>query len=195
MLKNSRLNRILAFLAIGVFFSLIATMFFLRLEIEDVWFHIKIGEQIVKHGVLPFYDTFSYTSSNIRWLATQWLGEVILFFTYNSFGLVGLQLFRCLYFTAVLLLLFFFIRRTLSISSAFLIIIPVSFIFAQRYFSRPFIFNILFVLLYLYILTSHHRDPFKKVVLAIPFLHFIWQNIYIGGAYISLFLLAVFLAG
>ncbi|MCX5696563.1 MAG: tetratricopeptide repeat protein [Candidatus Omnitrophica bacterium] len=185
----------LIFLLLCLIFFLIAAMYFRPIEIEDIWYHLKTGELIVTQGFLPFHDVYSYTSNNVEWFATQWLGDVIFYGAYRLFGLLGLQLFRCLFFTLIAVLLFFYLKRRLLLSTAAILTLAVSFALFNRLFCRPFFFSYLFILFYFYILTLHHKNPFGKMILFIPLLQFVWQNIYIGGAYLSLSMQVVFLAG
>jgi Tfp pilus assembly protein PilF len=183
------------FFFLGAVFFLLAGMYFRPLEIGDFWFHLKSGELIVEQGRLPLADSYSYTAKGVRWLDTQWLGDVIFYGLYRFFGLAGLQFFRALFFTFVLGLLFFSLYRRLLLCDTLLVILPVCFLVLGRLNCRPAFFHLLFIQLYFYLLSSHQQNPFKKTFLVIPLLQFIWQNIHIGGVYLSWLMLAVFLAG
>src|SRR5215467_13125370 len=44
----------------------------------DVWWHIKVGQDILRTHHWPTSDTYSFTASGAPWIAYEWLGEVAL---------------------------------------------------------------------------------------------------------------------
>lgn len=42
----------------------------------DTWWHIAVGERILKTGTWPTADPYSHTASGSPWIAYEWLGEV-----------------------------------------------------------------------------------------------------------------------
>src|ERR1700692_4285499 len=49
-----------------------------RLIDPDTWWHITVGEQILKTHTWPTSDTYSYTARGAPWIAYEWLGDVFL---------------------------------------------------------------------------------------------------------------------
>src|SRR5688572_16000222 len=58
----------------------------------DPFWHIATGQWILTHSAIPTTDPFSHTFAGAPWTAHEWLSEVILGLTYQTFGLSGLHL-------------------------------------------------------------------------------------------------------
>src|SRR5258708_35444332 len=57
----------------------------------DMWWHLKTGELILSTHRWATTDPYSYTSAGAPWLASEWLGEVLLAAAYRLGGLRGLE--------------------------------------------------------------------------------------------------------
>src|SRR5712671_4574154 len=44
----------------------------------DLWWHIKVGQEILLTRHWPTTDRYSFTAANSPWIAYEWLGEVIV---------------------------------------------------------------------------------------------------------------------
>jgi hypothetical protein len=53
----------------------------------DFWWHLKDGQYIVQHHVVPAKDFMSFTMAGHAWTDHEWLSEILL---YGSFRLAGL---------------------------------------------------------------------------------------------------------
>src|SRR5579863_5758542 len=42
----------------------------------DVWWHIKVGQDILRTHHWPTTDTYSFTAASTIWIAYEWLGEI-----------------------------------------------------------------------------------------------------------------------
>lgn len=51
----------------------------------DSWWHVAVGREIFSSGTLPWTDTFSHTFHGERWIAKEWLAQ-LLFYTAYAFG-------------------------------------------------------------------------------------------------------------
>jgi hypothetical protein len=56
----------------------------------DVYLHIAVGRWIIGHRLVPHRDIFSYSMQGSPWVPHEWLSEVILAFSYEHFGWIGL---------------------------------------------------------------------------------------------------------
>src|SRR5436190_9523696 len=45
---------------------------------SDVGWHVRNGEAILSTGAVPSVDSFSYTRGGEKWLAWEWLSDVML---------------------------------------------------------------------------------------------------------------------
>jgi hypothetical protein len=55
----------------------------------DIWWHLRAGELIVDNHAVPHTDPFSSTRNGSRWIAHEWLSEVLLYGLYRE-GRLGL---------------------------------------------------------------------------------------------------------
>src|ERR1700720_2359897 len=44
-----------------------------RLIDPDTWWHVTVGEQILRTHTWPTYDTYSFTAHGTNWIAYEWL--------------------------------------------------------------------------------------------------------------------------
>src|ERR1700730_6726347 len=56
----------------------------------DIWWHLKTGEWIAQHRAVPHVDPFSYTRAGERWIAHEWLSELVIYWLYRIAGAGGL---------------------------------------------------------------------------------------------------------
>ena len=56
----------------------------------DLWWHLKVGEQIIDTRSIPHTDDYSFTKQGSEWVAHEWFSEVILAGIYRLSGFVGL---------------------------------------------------------------------------------------------------------
>ena len=56
----------------------------------DVWWHLKVGETILRTHRVPTSDPYSFTVPGSPWMAYEWLGEVLLAAVSRVGGLRGL---------------------------------------------------------------------------------------------------------
>ncbi len=56
----------------------------------DLWWHIKVGQDILATHHFPTADAYSFTVHGTPWVAYEWLGEVLLGAVQRAWGLQGL---------------------------------------------------------------------------------------------------------
>lgn len=84
-----------------VLLSIFAARLPSRLGDPDIWWHLKSGEVFIARGGLPAGDLFSFTVPGKRWIAHEWLTEVMLQGIRSAFGLRGVIVWRALMVLAV----------------------------------------------------------------------------------------------
>lgn len=77
-----------------------------ELDFDNLW-HLKMGEDIVKNGVIDFNNYYSWIEGT-QWNQQEWLFDVLLYLSLSVFGIVGYYLFYTisqiiLYFSGYLL--------------------------------------------------------------------------------------------
>ena len=68
----------------------------LPLTPHDLWFHLRLGKQMVETHALVLTDTFSYTQFGHAYFSNGWLGDVLLFEMWNMGGAPSLVLVRAI---------------------------------------------------------------------------------------------------
>jgi hypothetical protein len=162
----------LAFLLLGAVFG--ATLAF-RLD-PDVWWHVNVGERILRTGHWPAMDSFSFTATNTPWIAYEWLGEIALALFVRIGGVQGLEAFQLLVGGGVLVAIYAFATLRSGNSKAGFVSASALMIFATLSFSlRPQMLGYLFLLLTLIVLELfRHGKP--RALVALPFLFLLWVN-------------------
>jgi hypothetical protein len=77
----------------------------------DTYLHIAAGRWMLAHGALPAHDPFSFTFAGARWVAHEWLAEIVLAAVYRIAGWSGLTLLTIACFAVSLALLTRFLLR------------------------------------------------------------------------------------
>ena len=158
----------------------------------DLGIHLKTGELILKHGI-PHADVFSFTALGAPWMVHEWLCDIFLRILYNFFGFSGLMI----VFAALAVLISALVYLTcagqpiLALPLTLLSFLSAKFVWG----SRPQIFNLLMLAIYMAILRGVRRRTLPwKWVYAFPFLAMLWVNMH-SGHLIGLAVLTVVLVG
>lgn len=157
----------------------------------DLGWHLRSGQWILLHHVIPRTDPFSVYGADKPWIAYSWLFSVLLYKLYQWIGLSGMAIFELGIRTALAFALYDLARRlgsgfwraaaltVLALYPMFRIIGP-----------RPGMFTILFLILELRILVAANRSGMRALWL-LPPLFALWANLHIQFVY-GLFVLGVF---
>src|SRR6266849_2836420 len=70
----------------------------------DVWWHIKVGQDILRTYHFPTVDPYSFTAAGTPWIAYEWLGEIVLAWMYRLGGVVSLCVFLIAFGSVILIL-------------------------------------------------------------------------------------------
>ncbi len=151
-------------------------MSFSTLTSQDLGWHLKTGEWIVKNLQIPHYDFYTSPAPKNLWIDLHWGFQAFIYTIGSIGGLLGLNLFR----SFLLLLIYFFVYKASQrkenpwfISSIALLSILCA---QERFQMRPELLTFLFMTLYLTILESQ-RDKESKWLWAIPIIQIFWTNV------------------
>ena len=92
-------RRLVQIAALAALFSaFLAVSFFTRVYIydPDMWWHLSVGDWILRHRQVPYIGILSRTASARPWVAYSWGFELILSRVYAWFGLSGFAFFGVL---------------------------------------------------------------------------------------------------
>lgn len=152
----------------------------------DIWWHIHLGQLILKDPSSLWHDAFSYTAYGRLYHNHSWLGSVILYLLYSWRGINSAPVLAL----AVTGGITFIVYRTLSVRfekrwglNLFLTFITIWMI-SDRVDARPYIWSTLFISIYFYIISHPKRDEKNALWYLIP-LQFLWANLH-GGAILGI---------
>jgi hypothetical protein len=161
----------------------------------DFWWHLKDGQYIVLHHVVPARDFMSYTLVGHSWTDHEWLAEVWLYGLYRLAGLWG----PIAFFALVICATFFLVYRQMMarglnrVLSLFLV--AAAFMASSASWGpRIQMLTLFFLAAYMLILHRFGETRDRRWLLALPGLMLIWANVH-GGFALGLVVIVVTLAG
>jgi hypothetical protein len=147
-----------------------------RLPDPDTWWHVAVGEQILRTHTWPTSDPYSFTAPGAHWIAYEWLGEVAMALAARAGGLSTLAalLFSLVGAITVLLYSYFYVRsgnaKAACIATG--ILLPVA---AAVFTLRPQLFGYVFLLITL-ICLERFRQGHDRALWFLPPLFLVWVN-------------------
>jgi hypothetical protein len=162
----------------------------------DTGWHIRTGELVLKTGHVPAADPFSFSRPGRRWLAWEWLSDVVFADTWRWRGLAGVAVLAGIILAMAAMAL---LARILRAGSGLWIGVGATMAAVSassiHYLARPHAFSILFYTLALWIVAEDRSHRGRRLWLLVP-LTALWANLHAGFAawLATLLLLAVFCA-
>ncbi len=177
--KKSNFLIIFWFLFYVLIFGLLLRNSFSYLD-PDLGWHLKVGEEIARTGVLPHANTYNYTFIG-NWVDHEWLINFVSFEIYNKLGYLGLNIFFAVVIICSLVLLNFFGRRFFTKTPEWLLAFLQLFglIACLPHFGvRMQEFGFLFFILELWIIFNFNRGgKWSRLIWLLP-LFYLWSNIH-----------------
>ena len=159
----------------------------------DLWWHIRVGQNILATHQWPTNDPFSFTVAGTPWLAYEWLGDVLIGSVERFGGLRGLDALLIVMASAVMLALYFYATLRSGNSKAGFVVSGLLCSLAFANFNlRPQMLGYLFVILTLIVL-EYYRKGKSRALWFLPPLFLIWINTH-GSWVIGLGLIFLFWA-
>jgi len=160
----------------------------------DVWWHIKVGQDLLRTHHLPTTDIYSWTAANTPWIAYEWLGELPLGLIHRSGGLLGLDFFLIALASIIMLALYWLgTVRSGNSKAAFISALLLTSIAFGNFSLRPQMFGYLFLVLTLGVLEKF-RQGVQWPLWTLPPIFLLWVNMHgtfiIGIGVVVLYLLA-----
>ena len=142
----------------------------------DMWWHLKTGELILSTHRWATTDPYSYTSAGAPWLASEWLGEVLLAAAYRLGGLRGLEALLIVLGSVVMVALYAFATlRSGNCKAAFFVSVPLICLATVSFNLRPQMVGYLFLILTL-IAMERFRQGKQRSIWLLPLLFLVWVN-------------------
>jgi hypothetical protein len=158
----------------------------------DFWWHLKTGEYIIRTGLIPTTDPFSFTNYGKPWVAHEWMSEAIFYLVYSRLG------FNALIFTFAVLtsLAFWIVLRRVNSNPFIAVFATVLGVWTvlPTIGVRPRVFTLLLTGMYLALLTRYARRCEGRGIWWLIPLMALWVNLH-GGFLIGLVLIGLTIIG
>jgi hypothetical protein len=158
----------------------------------DTWWHIKVGQDILRTHHWPTVDPYSFTAANTPWIAYEWLGEVALAGVSKLGGIYGLAVFRFALAALVVLALYYLgTVRSKNCKAGFVPAGVLASLVLLSFTLRPQMFGYVFLVLLLIVLKLF-RKGVSWPVWTLPAMFLLWVNTH-GSFIVGIGVLAVYL--
>jgi hypothetical protein len=142
----------------------------------DVWWHIKVGQDILHTHHFPTVDPYSFTAAGTPWIAYEWLGEIVLAWMYRLGGVVSLCVFLIAVGSIILLSLYWLATvRSGNSKAAFISTLFLASLAFASFTLRPQMFGYLFLILTLLVMEKF-RQGVSWPLWALPLIFLAWVN-------------------
>ena len=157
----------------------------------DIWWHLRQAAWIVEQRTLPVTDPFTSYGTGKTWIAYSWLYEIAVYGLYRIFGLFGIVVYTTALAVGITFALYRCLRRQTGdmTVAAGLTMLAIAAMYPVLIEPRPWLFNILFVILELALLIEVRRSGRTTALWGLPPLFIVWASINIQFIY-GLFIVA-----
>jgi len=146
----------------------------------DIWWHLRTGEWIMAHHIVPRVDPYSSGLMGRPWVAYSWLFELAAEKLYQWLGLVGLVAYTSGIILAITVALFRLLRRLQTdFSLVVLLTFAACFSMGRLYSPRPWLFTVLLFILEVDILMQARKTGRMRELLWLPAIFALWANVHI----------------
>lgn len=190
-------------LPVALFAYIIAVSFSLALNDPDLWWHLKVGELLLKTHALPLADPFSYTltqpfsANQLHGMASQWMGQVGFYEASALGGLFGVMCLRSMLMVLPMAVLVWWLYRRGAggVQLVALAAFPLMVFSFEEFaaFERPQAFSFLLGLLLVMSVERLRTGKSSRFWYAAPALLLaLWSNLHggylIGGAIVMMYM-------
>ncbi len=166
---------------------LLPIAFFLSITPHDYWFYVRIGEDILRTGVIPRVDTFSYTFPGRPIFYQPWLSAVIFWWAHSLGGATLTFLLRGICIDLAYALVWALMRHVgtgTKLATVLTILLGLS--SSMNWSMRPQMFAYPLFALMLWVLW-HWQNGRPKLMWTLPLATLLWANLH--GSFILVFVL------
>ncbi len=140
----------------------------------DFWWHLRTGDLIRAGAGIPVKDWYTFGAADHLWVDLHWFFEVLLSLGYEHWGVVGLNLAKCVVTCAALLLLITSRQAGWPVWVMVLSWLPALFLLSGRMYLRPETLTLLYLAAFLAILTRWEERP--RLAYLLPVVQVLWVN-------------------
>lgn len=161
----------------------------------DFWWHLKTGQYIAAHHVVPSRDFMSFTFAGHLWTDHEWLTELLFYGLYSLAGLWGPVVAFAAIITATFAMVYAVMRLRGVPPVLALFVLAAAFMASSASWGpRVQMLSLFFVALYVLLLLRFEQTRDRRLLAAFPAIMLIWANLH-AGFVTGLVILAIYLAG
>lgn len=146
----------------------------------DTGWHTRTGEQILKTGLVPQHDLFSFSKAGAPWFAWEWLTDVQYALLHARWGLGGVAVYSGLIICSSAYVL---LRTMLSVGANVFVCLVLTLLYvggsSLHHHARPHVWTLLFFAFSAGLLWHDRRQPTRLLWVLVP-LTCLWTNLH-GG--------------
>ena len=158
----------------------------------DVWWHIKVGQDILRSHRWPTTDPYSFTAAHTPWIAYEWLGEVVLASVAKVGGIAALCALLMVVTSAAMLGLYYLATlRAGNCKAGFIPLFLMGPLVFLSFTLRPQMFGYLFLVMLL-IALEWFRKGVSWPLWTLPALFVVWVNTH-GSFIVGIGVIAAYL--
>ena len=169
-----RSNRVLDLGLIAVFLTLTFLLGAFPLKDTDFWWHLKAGEMIRQTGWVPQVDTLTFGALGHQWVDLHWIFQVLISWGFETVGVTGLNIAKCLVTCLAVGLLVTSGRRGWPVWVTLCAWVPAVLVLGGRMYLRPETLTLLYLALDVAILARWDRYPW--LAWGLPVVQLGWVN-------------------
>ncbi len=156
---------------------------------SDTGWHIRTGDWILQHRMVPTEDIFSFTKTHQAWFAWEWGWDVIFACIHRVSGLAGVVLVNAILLGLASALLFRLIRRCSNNDALAVLFTPLAVCACMMHWlARPHLVSWIFILVFLHAIASAENGKLRGLYW-LPLATLFWTNLH-GGFVVGIVLLA-----
>lgn len=159
---------------LATFLALTFLLGMFPLKDTDFWWHLRTGDLIRQSGTIPRTDTYTFTVSGQPWIDLHWLFEVAVSWVFANGGVPALTLAKCGVTVLAVSLLVTSGRRDWPLWATLIAWLPALIVLGGRMYVRPETLTLLYLSIYLAVLTRIDRRPLLALLL--PAVQVAWVN-------------------
>ncbi len=144
------------------------------LKDADIYWHLRTGDLIRQSGQIPRTDIFTFSRDGVPWIDLHWLFQIAISWVHQHGGVVGLNVAKCAVTCLALLLLVSARRREWPVWVMVVAWMPALFVLGGRMYVRPETLTLLYLSIFLAIISRWDRFPRLSWVL--PVVQIAWVN-------------------
>ncbi len=140
----------------------------------DIWWHLRSGEWIVRHGWPPAVDPFSFGSEGRPWIDLHWLFQLLVWLVFQAGGLGGVLLFAAVIPGVAVVVAVAARPAGASLPVVLFCWLPALVLINFRGQPRPEILTLLYLACYFAILSRVEERP--RLAWLLPVVQLLWVN-------------------